>query len=179
MRLFHEQDNLWKYAMDSRIYPAAIRAYDMAFIIGQKSYEGFDYYDFFEQVFERLKGHPFQSNLSSDSEVSTHEEWLTKCIIYTFTFILLKRKISDTIVLFLFFQVSPYAAYLHDAVLLYAMGLKEVLKDGRDPYDGREVLQRLKKTSNIRFNGWYLWRSLFSTCQQSTKRFCLVSVCAC
>ncbi|XP_038592504.1 guanylate cyclase 2G [Micropterus salmoides] len=113
----HFEDNLWKYAMDSRIYPAAIRAYDMAFIIGQKSYEGFDYYDFFEQVFERLKGHPFRSNLSSDSEV------------------------------------SPYAAYLHDAVLLYAMGLKEVLKDGRDPYDGREVLQRLKKTSNIRFNG--------------------------
>lgn len=74
----------------------------------------------------------------TETENQTHEE----CIIYTFTFILLKRKISDTIVLFLFFQVSPYAAYLHDAVLLYAMGLKEVLKDGRDPYDGREVLQR-------------------------------------
>uniref|UniRef100_A0A668AS63 Guanylate cyclase n=1 Tax=Myripristis murdjan TaxID=586833 RepID=A0A668AS63_9TELE len=33
-------------------------------------------------------------------------------------------------------KVSPYAAYLHDAVLLYAMGLKEVLKDGKDPLDG-------------------------------------------
>uniref|UniRef100_A0A3B4WUN5 Guanylate cyclase n=1 Tax=Seriola lalandi dorsalis TaxID=1841481 RepID=A0A3B4WUN5_SERLL len=40
--------------------------------------------------------------------------------------------------------VSPYAAYLHDAVLLYAMGLKEVLKDEKDPRDGRELLQRLK-----------------------------------
>uniref|UniRef100_A0A668AWT1 Guanylate cyclase n=1 Tax=Myripristis murdjan TaxID=586833 RepID=A0A668AWT1_9TELE len=74
--------------------------FDMAFVIGQKSYEGYEYYDFFEQVFERLKGNPFQSNLTSIREV------------------------------------SPYAAYLHDAVLLYAMGLKEVLKDGKDPLDG-------------------------------------------
>uniref|UniRef100_A0A3B3R695 Guanylate cyclase n=1 Tax=Paramormyrops kingsleyae TaxID=1676925 RepID=A0A3B3R695_9TELE len=48
-------------------------------------------------------------------------------------------------------EVSPYAAYLHDAVLLYAMGLKEVLKEGRNPYDGREVLRRLKDKSKIRF----------------------------
>lgn len=52
------------------------------------------------------------------------------------------------------FQISPYSAYLHDAVLLYAMGLKEVLKDGKDPYDGRELLQRLKNRNNIRFYGW-------------------------
>uniref|UniRef100_A0A3B4X5A2 Guanylate cyclase n=1 Tax=Seriola lalandi dorsalis TaxID=1841481 RepID=A0A3B4X5A2_SERLL len=44
-------------------------------------------------------------------------------------------------------SVSPYAAYLHDAVLLYAMGLKEVLKDEKDPRDGRELLQRLKNKS--------------------------------
>nr|XP_023695463.1 guanylate cyclase 2G-like [Paramormyrops kingsleyae] len=50
-------------------------------------------------------------------------------------------------------EVSPYAAYLHDAVLLYAMGLKEVLKEGRNPYDGREVLRRLKDKSKIRFYG--------------------------
>uniref|UniRef100_A0A8D3A295 Guanylate cyclase n=1 Tax=Scophthalmus maximus TaxID=52904 RepID=A0A8D3A295_SCOMX len=37
-------------------------------------------------------------------------------------------------------RVSPYSAYLHDAVLLYAMGLKEVLKDGKDPHDGRQLL---------------------------------------
>ncbi|KAG7227726.1 hypothetical protein INR49_029491 [Caranx melampygus] len=108
-------DNLWKYAMN--IDRASMRAFDMAFIIGQKSYEGYEYYDFYEQVFERLKGHPFRSNLTSKREV------------------------------------SPYSAYLHDAVLLYAMGVKEVLKDGQDPFDGQELLQRLKNKNNIRFYG--------------------------
>uniref|UniRef100_A0A3B4ZCQ6 Guanylate cyclase n=1 Tax=Stegastes partitus TaxID=144197 RepID=A0A3B4ZCQ6_9TELE len=108
-------DNLWKYALNSRLNQAAIRAFDMTFIIGHKSYEGYEYYDFFDQVFERLKEHPFRSNLSSEREV------------------------------------SPYSAYLHDAVLLYAMGLKEVLKDGKNPYDGRHLLQRLKNKRSIRF----------------------------
>lgn len=71
LTLFFEQDNLWKYAFSNRINQAAIRAFDMAFIIGQKSYEGYDYYDFFEQVYERLKGHPFRSNLTSQREVSS------------------------------------------------------------------------------------------------------------
>ncbi|XP_026207679.1 guanylate cyclase 2G [Anabas testudineus] len=113
----HFEDNLWKYALNNRISQAAIRAFDMVFIIGQKSYDGYEYYDFFEQVFERLKGDPFRSNLTSEKEI------------------------------------SPYSAYLHDAVLLYAMGLKEVLKDGKDPHDGRELLRRLKNRSNIRFYG--------------------------
>ncbi|XP_017291448.2 guanylate cyclase 2G [Kryptolebias marmoratus] len=113
----HFEDNLWKNTINSRINQAATRAFDMTFIIGQKSYEGYEYYDFFKQVFQRLKGHPFWSNLTSESEV------------------------------------SPYSAYLHDAVLLYAMGLKEVLQDGNDPYDGRQLLQKLKTTGNIRFHG--------------------------
>ncbi|XP_041819300.1 guanylate cyclase 2G [Chelmon rostratus] len=113
----HFEDNLWKYALNSRIDQDAIRAFDMAFVIGQKSYEGYEYYDFFEQVFERLKGQPFHSNLTSEREV------------------------------------SPYSAHLHDAVLLYAMGLKEVLKDGKDPRDGRQLLRRLKNKNSIRFNG--------------------------
>ncbi|XP_037547159.1 guanylate cyclase 2G [Nematolebias whitei] len=113
----HFEDNLWKNAMNSRMSQAATRAFDMTFIIGQKTYEGYEYYDFFKQVFQRLKGHPFWSNLTSENEV------------------------------------SPYSAYLHDAVLLYAMGLKEVLKDGNDPYDGRLLLQKLKTTGNIRFHG--------------------------
>ncbi|XP_049916915.1 guanylate cyclase 2G [Epinephelus moara] len=110
-------DNLWKYALNNKIHNAARRAFDMTFIIGQKAYEGYEYYDFFEQVFDRLRGHPFQSNLTSEREV------------------------------------SPYSAYLHDAVLLYAMGLKEVLKDGKDPRDGRQLLQRLKNKHHIRFDG--------------------------
>nr|XP_046234041.1 guanylate cyclase 2G [Scatophagus argus] len=110
-------DNLWKHALNSRLNRDAIRAFDMVFIIGQKSYEGYEYYDFFEQVFERLKGQPFWSNLTSEREV------------------------------------SPYSAYLHDAVLLYAMGLKEVLKDGKDPHNGRQLLHRLKNRNSIRFYG--------------------------
>ncbi|XP_056152688.1 guanylate cyclase 2G-like [Lampris incognitus] len=110
-------DNLWKYTFNDKINQAAIRAFDMTFVIGQKSYEGYEYYDFFEQVLERLKRSPFYSNLTSEREV------------------------------------SPYAAYLHDAVLLYAMGLKEVLKDGKDPRDGQQLLLRLKNKNNIRFYG--------------------------
>ncbi|KAK9530070.1 hypothetical protein VZT92_011603 [Zoarces viviparus] len=113
----HFEDNMWKYALNSRINKDAIRAFDMTFIIGQKTYEGYEYYDFFEQVFERLKKHPFKSNVTSEREI------------------------------------SPYSAYLHDAVLLYAMALKEVLKEGKDPHDGRQLLQRLRNRNNIRFNG--------------------------
>ncbi|XP_074519022.1 guanylate cyclase 2G [Halichoeres trimaculatus] len=113
----HFEDNLWKYSLNNRINQAALRAFDMVFIIGQKSYEGYEYYDFYERVYERLKEHPFLSNLTSDREV------------------------------------SPYSAYLHDAVLLYAMGLKEVLKDAKDPHDGQQLLQRLKNKNGIRFYG--------------------------
>ncbi|XP_029384215.1 guanylate cyclase 2G [Echeneis naucrates] len=111
----HFEDNLWKYALN--IDQAGMKAFNMAFIIAQKSYEGYEYHNFFEQVYERLRGHPFRSNLTSQREV------------------------------------SAYATYLHDAVLLYAMGLKEVLKDGKDPHDGRELLQRLKNKNTIRFYG--------------------------
>ncbi|KAM8836929.1 guanylate cyclase 2G [Spinachia spinachia] len=113
----HFEDSMWKYALNSRINKAAIRAFDMTFIIGQKSYEDYEYYDFFKQVFERLKGQPFLSNLTSEREV------------------------------------SPYSAYLHDAVLLYAMALKEVLKEGKDPRDGQQLLQILRNRNNLRFNG--------------------------
>ncbi|KAM9716169.1 guanylate cyclase 2G [Menidia menidia] len=111
------EENLLKNDLNRKMDPAAMRAFDMTFVIGQKSYEGYEYYDFSKQVFQRLKQHPFQSNITSESEV------------------------------------SPYSAYLHDSVLLYAMGLKEVLKDGQDPNDGRQLLQRLKNKTDIRFYG--------------------------
>ncbi|XP_072312258.1 guanylate cyclase 2G [Eucyclogobius newberryi] len=113
----HFEDNVWKYALNNRLNHAAIRAFEMVFVVGQKSYEGYEYYDFFDQVYEKLKSAPFNSNLTSDREV------------------------------------SPYSAYLHDAVLLYAMSLKEVLKDGKDPHNGQEVLIRLKNKNNFRFYG--------------------------
>ncbi|XP_026996254.2 guanylate cyclase 2G isoform X2 [Tachysurus fulvidraco] len=109
-------DNLWKAALSNNSQ-RALKAFDMVFVIAEKSYEGYDYYDFFERVHERLKGAPFYSNLSSDREV------------------------------------SPYSSYLHDAVLLYAMALKEALKDGKDPHNGRDVLKKLRDKNSIRFYG--------------------------
>ncbi|KAI5103340.1 guanylate cyclase 2G-like isoform X1, partial [Silurus meridionalis] len=109
-------DNLLKTAMSGNSQ-RALKAFDMVFVLAEKSYEGYDYYDFFERVHERLKGAPFYSNLSSDREV------------------------------------SPYSCYLHDAVLLYAMALKEALKDGKDLHNGRDVLQKLKDKNDIRFYG--------------------------
>uniref|UniRef100_A0A3Q2PC32 Guanylate cyclase n=1 Tax=Fundulus heteroclitus TaxID=8078 RepID=A0A3Q2PC32_FUNHE len=112
----HFEDNWWKSALNSGANPDSKRAFAMTFVIGQKSYEGYEYYDFFKEVFQRLKGHPFWSNLTSESEV------------------------------------SPYSAYLHDAVLLYVMGLKEVLKEGKDPRDGRQLLEKLKTREKFRFH---------------------------
>ncbi|XP_073774675.1 guanylate cyclase 2G isoform X3 [Danio rerio] len=50
-------------------------------------------------------------------------------------------------------EVSSYAAYLHDAVLLYAMGLKEAFKSGKDIRHGREIVQKLRDRTSIRFYG--------------------------
>uniref|UniRef100_A0A8C2ALT2 Guanylate cyclase n=1 Tax=Cyprinus carpio TaxID=7962 RepID=A0A8C2ALT2_CYPCA len=50
-------------------------------------------------------------------------------------------------------SVSSYAAYLHDAVVLYAMGLKEAFKNGKVIRYGREILQNLRDRTNIRFYG--------------------------
>ncbi|XP_016427708.1 guanylate cyclase 2G-like [Sinocyclocheilus rhinocerous] len=110
------EDTLWKSMGDAN-KTTMLKAFDMVFVLAQKSYEGYDYYDFFEQAYERLKGAPFYSNLSSEKEVSS------------------------------------YAAYLHDAVLLYAMGLKEAFKNGKDVRHGREILQKLRDRTNIRFYG--------------------------
>ncbi|TSK14762.1 Guanylate cyclase 2G [Bagarius yarrelli] len=109
-------DNLWKTAVSDNSQ-RALKAFDMVFVLAEKSYEGYDYYDFFERVHERLKGAPFYSNLSSEREV------------------------------------SPYSNYLHDSVLLYAMALKEALKDGKDPHNGRDVLKKLRDKNSIRFYG--------------------------
>ncbi|XP_042623839.1 guanylate cyclase 2G-like isoform X3 [Cyprinus carpio] len=109
-------DNLWKTVGEAN-KATVLKAFDMVFVLAQKSYDGYDYYDFFEQAYERLKGAPFYSNLSSEKEVSS------------------------------------YAAYLHDAVLLYAIGLKEAFKNGKDIRHGREILQKLRGRANIRFYG--------------------------
>nr|XP_015202921.1 PREDICTED: guanylate cyclase 2G-like [Lepisosteus oculatus] len=111
------EDYLWKHASEQGTRQDILKAFDMAFVIALKSYNGYDYYDFLEKVYLRLKGSPFYSNLTSEKEVSS------------------------------------YAAFLHDAVLLYGMGLKEMVKAGKDPRNGRELVQLLRDQSNIMFYG--------------------------
>uniref|UniRef100_A0A674JFT8 Guanylate cyclase n=1 Tax=Terrapene triunguis TaxID=2587831 RepID=A0A674JFT8_9SAUR len=41
-------------------------------------------------------------------------------------------------------EVSSYSAYLHDAVLLYALSAREMLKEGKDISDGRALVNTLK-----------------------------------
>ncbi|KAM3913320.1 guanylate cyclase 2G-like [Leptodactylus fuscus] len=41
-------------------------------------------------------------------------------------------------------KVSPYAAYLHDSVLLYALGLREIIKQGHNITDGRALVESLR-----------------------------------
>ncbi|KAG2463244.1 GUC2G cyclase, partial [Polypterus senegalus] len=48
------------------------------------------------------------------------------------------------------YVVSSYAAYLHDAVLLYAMGVSELIKVGRNPFhNGRDLVNSLKGNPSI------------------------------
>ncbi|GCC22254.1 hypothetical protein chiPu_0000639 [Chiloscyllium punctatum] len=49
------------------------------------------------------------------------------------------------------YEVSSYAAYLHDAVILYAMGVHKMLKAGKNPFDGRALIKNLKGFSKGRF----------------------------
>uniref|UniRef100_A0ACB8FA95 Uncharacterized protein n=1 Tax=Sphaerodactylus townsendi TaxID=933632 RepID=A0ACB8FA95_9SAUR len=41
-------------------------------------------------------------------------------------------------------EVSSYAAYLHDAVLLYALSIREMLREKKDFHDGRALINTLK-----------------------------------
>ncbi len=43
-----------------------------------------------------------------------------------------------------FFQIRAEAAYLYDAVILYAKSLREILQEGGDPYDGIAVMERIQ-----------------------------------
>lgn len=63
------QDNLWRQPL-SNLEQEVTRVFDTTFIIGQRPYEGFEYSDFFQRVFEGLQGPPFWSNLTSPTEVS-------------------------------------------------------------------------------------------------------------
>ena len=42
------------------------------------------------------------------------------------------------------FQIRAEAAYLYDAVLLYAHALRDVLLEGGDPYDGLAIMEHIR-----------------------------------
>lgn len=41
-------------------------------------------------------------------------------------------------------KIRAEAAYLYDAVFLYAHALREILLEGGDPYDGLAVMERIR-----------------------------------
>ncbi|XP_072475414.1 guanylate cyclase 2G-like [Notamacropus eugenii] len=50
-------------------------------------------------------------------------------------------------------QVSAYSAYLHDAVLLYALAVKTMLKKGKDFRNGRQLASTMKGDNLTEFHG--------------------------
>ncbi|MGH0129075.1 UNVERIFIED_CONTAM: hypothetical protein FKN15_015674 [Acipenser sinensis] len=96
-------DNPWKYSENSEAVQTPLAVFDSVFVVTLKSYGGFDYSDLVHQIYQRLKGPPFYSSLTSEKEVSS------------------------------------YAAYLHDAVLLYDTGLKELIKADKTSFTGRDL----------------------------------------
>ena len=51
--------------------------------------------------------------------------------------------------IFYFLQISVYASYLYDAVLLYARALNQTLEEGREATDGRSIISKIQNTSYI------------------------------
>lgn len=54
--------------------------------------------------------------------------------------------------LLLLLKVSPYSAYLHDALLLYAQTVEEMIKAEKDFRDGRQLVGILR-ASRITLQG--------------------------
>ena len=50
-------------------------------------------------------------------------------------------------VLLIIFQIKPEAAYLYDAVWLYAKAVHGLLRDGLDYHNGSLVIDRIKQTT--------------------------------
>ncbi|CAH2323134.1 guanylate cyclase 2G-like [Pelobates cultripes] len=99
-------ENFWKDAVSSKMNADILKAYESVFMIAVNS--NYSYLSFMKQVYTRLKGPPFYSEISSED------------------------------------QVSPYSVYLYDSVLLYALGLREMIKQGKNISDGRALTRILK-----------------------------------
>ncbi|XP_018425609.1 PREDICTED: guanylate cyclase 2G-like [Nanorana parkeri] len=108
-------EGFWKDTFVSDEGQGIRRAYDAVLMVALNS--SYNYTSFMKQVYDRLKGAPFYSEISSES------------------------------------QVSPYAAYLHDSILMYVLGLKENLKQGRNMTDGRSLVQSLRGYNDTQLYG--------------------------
>uniref|UniRef100_A0A673T9Q8 Guanylate cyclase n=1 Tax=Suricata suricatta TaxID=37032 RepID=A0A673T9Q8_SURSU len=103
------EDSFWKKVLTNQKAMHFSTVYESVFLIAFASYgEGPGDEDFQKQVYQRLRGPPFHSSISTEE------------------------------------QVSPYAAYLHDAVLLYARTARELAEAGRDFRDGRQLVGALR-----------------------------------
>ncbi|XP_078080459.1 guanylate cyclase 2G [Mustelus asterias] len=111
------EDNFWKPDSVDGNDEIALNAFTSVFLIALKFYRENGYFNFLQEVHRRLKGAPFYSELSPETEVNS------------------------------------YSAYLHDAVMLYAMALQEMLKEGKNPFDGRALIKHLKRFGKGRFYG--------------------------
>ncbi|XP_073453709.1 guanylate cyclase 2G-like [Aquarana catesbeiana] len=108
-------EQFWKDTLVSESTQGKFRAYDPVLMIALNS--SYSYTSFMKQVYEKLKGPPYYSQITSES------------------------------------QVSPYAAYLHDSVLMYMLGLKINLKQGRDMTDGRSMVESLRGYNHTQLYG--------------------------
>ncbi|XP_072882879.1 guanylate cyclase 2G [Hemitrygon akajei] len=110
-------DTFWRSDLADGRNAVTFQAYEPVFLITLQSYGEYEYYAFLQEAYERSKGPPFYSNLSSVTEMS-----------------------SDS-------------AYLHDAVMLYAVVFQEMLEAGMDPHDGRTFVKNLKGFGKRQFYG--------------------------
>ncbi|KAM4034315.1 guanylate cyclase 2G-like [Anomaloglossus baeobatrachus] len=108
-------DVFWKDTLINEKNETIVRAYEAVLMIALNS--SYSYMSFMKQVYEKLKGPPFYSEIEAED------------------------------------QISPYAAYLHDSVLVYALGLREMLKRGRSITDGRALVESLRGYNETQLYG--------------------------
>ncbi|XP_073537716.1 guanylate cyclase 2G-like [Phyllobates terribilis] len=108
-------DIFWKDTLIIEKNETIVRAYDAVLMIALNS--SYSYMSFTKQVYEKLKGPPFYSEIEAED------------------------------------QISPYAAYLHDSVLVFALGLREILRRGRNITDGRALVESLRGYNETQLYG--------------------------
>ncbi|XP_061491974.1 guanylate cyclase 2G-like isoform X2 [Rhineura floridana] len=117
------EDNFLKETWNNE-NSSVLDAYQPVFLIALRSYRDYKAYsEFIKEVHGKLK-----EKQPSYSFFSSQEE-------VTFT------------------TVSSYAAYLHDAVLLYALSIKEMLDGNKDLHDGKTLVNTLRGYNKIPMYG--------------------------